>query len=444
MSYASLFKTLPETLGSSTSLAAIASLGIHGLLLAILPVLPFESKPLETSSQRTVGLVELTPAEQSRLPQVATSDVTLPPFATQQSPLPPLPPPPPIQTGVFPSQPLPQSFQITPNKAISGNSQGASSQTKTFTVSPLTRNTAPTRIAINNPTPRQIQQPLRSGERLPPLPPRSNWRQPQVSELPSTRYLQGFDPSSLPPSPPTAALPSPPPLVPENPIPPQNISPPQNQPAQNQSVATNQQPPTPVRSPQGFEKTKRDLLARRDQIARSRVASPPAAQNTPEPGRQKLETALQQRLRWSRSEPPSASQPQSNPTTSTSATTAQAIRQLDDYKAQQQKIQANNPKVIRKKPVRQSITTCDRALDGGVAYINAVVNPQGKIVSGPDLYSKTGTIDTQQAMALVRSYAFSGNSNTTSYDFAIAFNYDTGNCSEPTAQPSPENPQSQS
>lgn len=430
MSYVSLFKTLPETLGSSTSLAAIASLGIHGLLLAILPVLPFESKPSEPP-QRTVGLVELTPAEQSRLPQVATSDVTLPPFATQQSPLPPLPPPPPIQTGVFPSQPFPQSFQIAPNKAISGNSQGASSQTKTFTVPPLTRNSsAPTRIAINNPTPGQSQQqPLRSGELLPP-PRRSNWRQPRVSGLPSTRGLtaQGFDLSSFPPSPPITSLPSPPPLVPENPIPPQNISPPQNQPAQNQSVATNQQPPIPARrSPQGFERTKRELLARRDQIARSRATSP-ASQNTAEPSRQKLETALQQRLR---------SQPQSNPTTS--ATTAQAIQQLDDYKAQQQKVQADNPKVIRKKPVRQSITTCDRALDGGVAYINAVVNPQGKIVSGPDLYSKTGTIDTQQAMALVRSYAFSGNSDTTSYDFAIAFKYNTGNCSEPTTQSAPEN-----
>lgn len=430
MSY-TLFKTLPETLGSSTSLAAIASLGIHGLLLAILPVLPFESKPLETPSQRTVGLVELTPAEQSRLPQVASSDVALPPFATQQSALPPLPPPPPIQTGVFPSQPLPQSFQIAPNKAISGISQGASSQTKTFTVSPLTRNTAPTRIAINNPTPGQNQQPLRSGELLPP-PRRSNWRQPRITEQPSTRGLQGFDPSSLPPSPPLASLPSPPPLVPESPIPPQNINPPQNQPAQNQSVATNPQTPTPAtRSPQGFEKTKRELLARRDQIARSRAAAPPS-QNTAERDRQKLETALQQRLQ----------QPQSNPTTS--ATTAQAIRQLDDYKAQQQKVQANNPKVISKKPVREKITTCDRALDGGVAYINAVVNPQGKIVSGPDLYSKTGTIDTQQAMALVRSYAFSRNSDTTSYNFAIAFNYDTGNCSEPTAQPSLENSQSQS
>jgi hypothetical protein len=432
MSYASLFKTLPETLGSSTSLAAIASLGIHGLLLAILPVLPFESKPLETPSQRTVGLVELTPAEQSRLPQVATSDVTLPPFATQQSALPPLPPPPPIQTGIFPSQPLPQSFQLAPNKAISGSSQGTSSQTKTFTVSPLTRNTAPTRIAINNPTPRQNpQQPLRSGERLP-EPRRSNWRQPRVSGLPSTRGLtaQGFDPSSFPPSPPLASLPSPPPLVPESPIPPQNSNPVQTQQSQNQSAAPNPQPPTPAtRSPQGFENTKRELLARRDQLARANRATSPAPQNTPEPGRQKLETALKQRLQ---------SPPQSNPT-STSASAALAMRQLDEYKAQQQKVQADNPKVISKRPVRQSIKTCDRALDGSVAYINAVVNPQGSIVSGPDLYSKTGTIDTQQAMALVKSYAFSKANNTTSYDFAIAFKYNKGNCSEPTTQSSPEN-----
>lgn len=95
MSYAS--NNLPETLRSSTGLAALASVGFHLLLLAVLPVLPLDSKALESQEQRTVGLIELTPDDLSRVPQVSTSPVTLPPpIATPSSILPPLPLPPPI------------------------------------------------------------------------------------------------------------------------------------------------------------------------------------------------------------------------------------------------------------------------------------------------------------------------------------------------------------
>lgn len=178
-------------------------------------------------------------------------------------------------------------------------------------------------------------------------------------------------------------------------------------------------------------------MAKRDQLATNSARSqtaPPTSQNTSARGRQQLEATLQQRLR---------SQPQSNPASSESKTTAQAIRQLDEYQAQRQKVQQAHPKAETKRPVRQRITTCDRALDGSVAYVNAVVNPQGKLVSGPTLYTKSGTIDTQSAIARVRSYPFRANGDTTTYDFAVQFKYDTGTCSEPTPEASPGNNQTQ-
>jgi len=61
MSYASLINNLPESLRSSTGLAA----SLCGLSLAtlVLPVLPLDSKRYN-QRQQTVGLVELTPDEQ--------------------------------------------------------------------------------------------------------------------------------------------------------------------------------------------------------------------------------------------------------------------------------------------------------------------------------------------------------------------------------------------
>lgn len=429
MSYASLVK-IPGILHSSTGLAVLASLGIHGLLWAVLPVLPLESKSLESQSQQTVGLVELTPDEQSRLPQ-SSSEVALPPFATQPSVLPPLPPPP-FQTSALPPLPaLPSSFQLLPNPTISQNSLRTSLPSpKTVRVPPPppTQNnrSVPPRIAINQPPGSVANRTYYSQETLP------KWRKftpPSISGLPNNRLTpQPFDPNNFPPSPPIGSLPSPPPLGQQNTNPPQNINP-----SQNQKVAANQPAPLTPTSPQRIpERTKRELLARRNQLATNRAArsaASPAPEKTPARQREELETALQQRLQ---------SQPRSNPAGSESLTTAQAIRQLDEYEAQRQKVQEDNPKIETKRPVRQKITTCEKQLDGSVAYINAVVNPQGKIVSGPALYTKTGTVDTQKAVARVRSYPFQATKNPISYDFAVEFEYNTGNCAEPTPEPSPD------
>jgi hypothetical protein len=107
MSYVSLLKNLPEILSQPTGIAAIASLGIHGAIALIVPLMPVNSnKSSGTNTAKAVGLIELSPADQNRLPQTpGTSEVALqapqlplqqqvPPanFDTQAIALPPLQP----------------------------------------------------------------------------------------------------------------------------------------------------------------------------------------------------------------------------------------------------------------------------------------------------------------------------------------------------------------
>ncbi|MBD2293250.1 hypothetical protein H6G06_07065 [Anabaena sphaerica FACHB-251] len=88
MSYVSLLKNVPEILSQPTGIAAIASLGIHGAIALIVPLMPVDSsKSPQTDSTKAVGLMELSSADQNRLPQTAdTSQVAL------QQPLLPLQP----------------------------------------------------------------------------------------------------------------------------------------------------------------------------------------------------------------------------------------------------------------------------------------------------------------------------------------------------------------
>ena len=516
MTYASLIQTLPETLRSSTSLAALASLGIHGLLWAVLPVLSFDSSSTTDQSQRTVGLVELTADEQSRLPQASTPQVTLPPFATQSSELPPLPPPPSLnllpsapqpsvlpplpptasfkilppatQQSVLPPLPPPSSLRILPPSRTPVSKDPFSAflpqpqtlpQPRPFQVprpAPNQNNPSFTsQFSFAKPPAPVPNQTYRSGESLPT--PR-RLKPPAISGLPSTRGLKPAEPFSLPDIQPNQ-------LAQAN-TNPQNTNRPQNQP-QQQQLAANPVPPSaqPSKLP---ERGKQEFLAlqqqARERLAQNRVGSTSQPQNTPprlrreelvealrqqQPARSRVgstsqpiarantdtrspatSSQLENTLRRERQERVAALQQKlrqqqsaRNPAGSTSVATTRTIQQLNDFEARQQKVQQENPKVETKAPIRQKLKTCQKQLDGSVAYVGAVVNPQGKLVSGPDLISKTGAADIAQAKARVRSYPFQATSNTTNYNFTIEFKYDTGNCREATPEPSPENTESQ-
>ncbi|MEH2066773.1 MAG: hypothetical protein V7K47_00990 [Nostoc sp.] len=123
MSYVSLLKNIPEIITQPIGIAALASVGIHGAIAMIVPLMPIDStKPEETASSKTVGLMELSQADQSRLPQ-STPQVGLqqlppiaplsPPNFTAQTILPPLGSPPSSQLVLPPLPPSANNYRVS-------------------------------------------------------------------------------------------------------------------------------------------------------------------------------------------------------------------------------------------------------------------------------------------------------------------------------------------
>lgn len=71
-----------ELLRNPFSIAVLASLGLHGLMFAVLPMLP-AAKPQDIDPKQTIGVVELNPLEQMRLPEFANPQVPFSPPTTQ-------------------------------------------------------------------------------------------------------------------------------------------------------------------------------------------------------------------------------------------------------------------------------------------------------------------------------------------------------------------------
>ena len=450
MSYASLIKILPETLRSSTGKAALASLGIHGLLGVVLPVLPFDSKPVESQLQRTVGLIELTPAEQSRLPQVSSSQVTIPPVATLPSGLPPLPPASSLPPDVLP--PLPPASSLPPGVLPP-------------LPPPPVLNLPPSGVppVYNYPLraslPQTIQVPLSA--------PNQNNRlftpRLDLSKLPAPAPSQTYS-QQLPPPPfaPPANrnLPSTSGLKPEpfsspdtglNPTPQQNNQLNTNQSTanqlQNQRVATNLQtkPLTAATRPEKIpESTKRQLLALQEKLRESarnrsglsttaaqrkaRLAELLARQTSQQiPDTEQRLLALQAQLRQNANR---------SRASFTSPATAEKLTQLRTWSERQDKLRESYPNVLKNAPIYKTIKTCQQGLEG-IAVLGVVVNSEGNIVSGPDLLDKKGAESIEQtAKNYVREYGFPKTVTLTNQEFNLRFKYDTSNCFERTSKPS--------
>ncbi|MDZ7967346.1 MAG: hypothetical protein RM368_20740 [Nostoc sp. DedSLP03] len=125
MSYVSLLKNIPDILSQPIGIAAIASLGLHGAIAMIVPLMPMESnKPKETASSKTVGLLELSQADQNRLPQ-STPQIGL----QQLPPVAPLAAAPnfSLQPGLTPLAPSPSSQAVLPPLPASSNNYRVSS-----------------------------------------------------------------------------------------------------------------------------------------------------------------------------------------------------------------------------------------------------------------------------------------------------------------------------
>ncbi|MBD2198262.1 MULTISPECIES: hypothetical protein [Calothrix] len=132
MSYVSLLRNLPEVLSQPTGIAAIASVGIHGAIALIVPLVPVDSnKTKEVASSKPIGMMELSQADQKRLPEIPGTSTTLPPSPVQLqqsqipqlnfggqtnlSALPPAPPAPnPSQMMLEPIPSSPTNYPISP------------------------------------------------------------------------------------------------------------------------------------------------------------------------------------------------------------------------------------------------------------------------------------------------------------------------------------------
>ncbi|ABA22356.1 conserved hypothetical protein [Trichormus variabilis ATCC 29413] len=164
MSYVSLLKNIPDILGQPTGIAAIASLGIHGAIALIVPLMPVDSNKSNESSPKSVGVLELSQADQSRLPQSADPNqvglqAQLPlqsqfpqqpqlgnitSFNNQTAVLPPLPPPitppislPPVYTTPdnyrIASLPRSQPLRQSPRRDLRFDNSGFSAIGEKFT-----------------------------------------------------------------------------------------------------------------------------------------------------------------------------------------------------------------------------------------------------------------------------------------------------------------------
>lgn len=241
----SLFQNLPEKLSEPNSIAILTSIGLHAAIGIGLVTMPSFSDD-STSDTRTVSLMELSPAEQSRLPDLSTPSFTLPPLPDSSSSLETLPSP-----SKLPSLPaLPSLPSVEPQLPKPSTSRNNSSA---FNVP----------LAQLPPPPSQVNlPPLRSQPSLPPPSPRFEppaLEQPsRIITIPETLPFASTPPRELRtpqerlPSPkpefsplPTRIrpLPSPPPSVAQSPNLPPLPSPVENQPPTEQTPKNS--PPSP-------------------------------------------------------------------------------------------------------------------------------------------------------------------------------------------------------
>ncbi|WP_143755475.1 hypothetical protein [Gloeocapsopsis sp. IPPAS B-1203] len=510
MSYASLMRILPESFRSTNGLATVASFGIHGLLLIVLPFLPYDSQLAANIQQRTVGLVELTPEEQGRLPGAPSVPAALPPFAAQQSVLPPLPPPPPFPVGALPPLPdpiaLPPSIGLPPPSSNSLQAAIRPNQTFILPVSPQQSKPSTTRgvpkesnnnrqnfaigSTLNAPppppvlntlppppplgnlqppvaaAPNQSQRPYNSGELLPPVP---QWQQPTNTGLPAMRLnpSEEFSPGEAPQSQVAQTIPTPPNL-----IQPQQ---PQPQSAQEQVAAA---PAEPVESDpiaqQLPERGKQELLALQQRIREERATATPPTAN-PAPQLAEPHTAEQTRQQQIVAALRNEQNARNNDTAAQSDSTAEQARrqqlvgalrneqnttagsgsnqsattnnrdaQLQAWAERQNTVQQNHSNVVTKAPIYKTIKSCQRGLEG-VAVLGVVVNPEGRIVSGPDFLSRQGATGVEQAAKeYIQEYEFPKSASAVNQQFHLQYQYDTANCAQPPENSDPQQqPESQ-
>jgi hypothetical protein len=396
MSYVSLLKNIPEILSQPTGIAALASVGIHGAIALIVPLMPVDSEQSQnTTSPRSVGILELSQADQNRLPQIP---------GTSQSPVA-LQPQLPVQPG-FPLQSqLPiQPPNLPPNLNI--QTLPPSLDTQRAVLAPL-----PPPLYTQPPLPPIVSR--QNAYRTPYTSPTATLPERQPTPTTSQPELQ-FDTSGFnaaeqkfTASAPTfntdeiqiAAQPVPVNKLPELPAAERPSNLPNIPPPVTASAPTPQASQPSSNNAAQIAKRQEDLIAR--------------IQRTPQAG-DDLKLAEESIPKWQQGDAPQrpelplpqVNEPQSQPT---------LVAKLNSYEDLRTAIQQQYPNSVQKAVIRETINTDKPNAEGTVSGF-LVVDTDGKVLdikfqdnSAPELQVKTRqyfTAKAPKASQEISSYPF--------------------------------------
>lgn len=391
MSYVSVLKSIPEILGQPTGIAAIASLGIHGAIALIVPLMPIDSNQNQTArttdTTKAVGLMELSPADQNRLPQSTSAQIAaqLPQLALQsQIPLgglsvagqeppvqpvlpPPLLPPIPTSSSNYNLSVLPQRQSLPRTPATSVDIQASNLRFKDKFSPPSTPALVDAQIRLN---------------------------QSNVSKSPQADNQVTTEISSEPlNNPSTAKIDSDPSGgAQETGVIAQNQSP-ANFNAQQNGPDSNPSSPSPTAGQLGGPlAVVPDIPTKSQEQAPSLPSSQPEVQN---PVSQGNDARTQKRQ--------------------------QLFARLESYNKLRQTILKEYPNSKEQYPIRQSVSVNNRDMEG-VVFGRLVVDPDGKVL---DIKFQDQSVSPQlqsQTREFFNANPPKGEQNISSYPFQLRFN----------------------
>ncbi|MBD2356373.1 hypothetical protein H6G41_17370 [Tolypothrix sp. FACHB-123] len=386
MSYVSLLKNLPEILSQPTGIAAIASVGIHGAIALIVPLVPVDSnKTKESASSKTVGVMELSQADQQRLPEIPGSSPILPqsPVQLQQSQIPQMnlggqtnlsafPPPPPAPN---PSQMMLEPIPASPtNYGISALPKQQPLRTYSKKDLGLDTSDLNTRSKFSSSIARFSNKDIAFGQSKPLV----------RSGLPV--FPAGKLPDGLPTSP--GPLP-----VDATPVTPGNTT-----------TTTTQATPTGVNAASGSQDGQ--VLARIN-------TTTPAGNNLP------IATPIQQ-----------GTTP--NLFNSPGSGTQKAIAQIKSYEELRKTIQQQYPNAVEKSVIRDTITT-DKSDVAGLVLGRLVVGPEGVIdIKFEDSSNRTLQVKAQEYF---KANPPKRDAQIAHYPFSLEFKNNSNNAAEDNQKP---------
>ena len=386
-----------------TGIAVMASVGIHALLGLSLP---YWSMPSEKKSQpvRNVQLLQLTPTEQSRLPQLAPSPLPsipnqLPALSSLPSSgasaIPSLPALPPQDSSLFNVPP------ITPLPSLGKISSLSSSPRQRINLNKLSLRNSPPRNDRSTSKPsissKSQLTPLPDGQlsalssnQLPP-PPRTPWPATDLSNLPSVK------PAPLPPFDPNQVLPPPP--LPNQGFPPSTLP---NVPLLGSSTGASGLLP-----PQGYSTS---------------IATGALPATIPTPTNQASPLTLNQRTL----------------TNNSGDTNKDFIRRGYDYLAQNQITSRPHELQISRNNLQKVRSSGD--LNNGAVVVAVKVDERGKIMSdslrviGSSFANGSFDGDAKDA---VQGHSFPATGKPEAYFVKVLFNNDSNVIKSPTGLPTP-------